>query len=330
MSNIASLYSLYIKKFDPGDYQIMKKVLFLLSIATISLISTSSNTISREFVDKVALVVNDDIITLSEFKVESKRLGLNLENSEDESKALEQIIDITLIEQEAKKIGITVSDEELELTLKEFKKQYNLKEKEMKKKLNNQNFSQENFKEQLRFQLLTKKLIDAKLKGKIAVTDEEILDFYKENFGESGGGGNEVRIAHILISSDSSESQQKANEIANKAKSGENFSELAKEYSDDQLSANIGGDLGFFKKGDLVESLEIAVQNAEVNEVVGPVESPAGYHIIIVLDRKDSKSGIPESYKLEIKNALYNKKAEELLKSWLNNIKETAYIERKI
>lgn len=308
----------------------MKNLFFLFSIVMVFLMSATSIAFSQELVDKVVLVVNDEIITLTEFRVESKRLGFNFENSEDESKALEQIIDMTLIEQEAKKIGITVSEEELELTLKGFKKQYNLNEKEMKKKLNNQNFSQENFKEQLRFQLLTKKLIDAKLKGKIAVTDEEVLDFYEENFGESGGGENEVRIAHILISSDSSESEQKANEIANKAKSGENFSKLAKEHSDDQLSANAGGDLGYFKKGDLVESLENAVQNAEVNEVVGPVQSPAGYHIIIILDRKDSKSGIPESYKVEIKNALYNKKAEELLKSWLSNIKETAYIERKI
>ena len=141
---------------------------------------------------------------------------------------------------------------------------------------------------------------------------------------------SEIRIAHILILNDSPDALQKATKIASEAKAGEDFPTLAKEYSQDAMSSQNGGDLGYFKKGDLVESLEFAVQDVQINEVVGPVESPGGYHIIKVLDKKDSKIGIPQSYSNEIRKTIYGQKAEEVLKNYLTSIKETAYIERKL
>jgi len=305
----------------------MKRILFT---AVLALLIASSITNAREQVDRVVLVINEEIITLTEFLNEAKKNGINMEEAGMEYKFLEQIIDKTIVEQEAKQAGITVSDEELDFTLKEMKSRFKLDETEMEKALEKQNMTEESFREQWRFQLLTQKLMEAKVKGNVAVTDQEIKEYYQQTYGDYEEGVSEIRIAHILILNNGPDALRKATKIADEAKAGEDFPKLAKEYSQDTMSAQNGGDLGYFKKGDLVESLEFAVQDVQINEIVGPVESPGGYHIIKVLDKKDSKIGIPQSYSNEIRNTIYSQKAEEMLKNYLKNIKETAYIERKL
>ncbi len=302
----------------------------ILTIAFTAFLIASSISFARDQIDRVILVVNDQIITLSEFLLEAKKNGIDMEKAGNEYKFLEQIIDKTIVEQEAHQAGITVTDEELDFTLKELKTRYKLNEKEMENALKKQNVSEENFREQWRFQILTQKLMESKVKGNIAVTDQEIKEYYQQTYGDYEEGVSEIRIAHILILNDSPDALQKATKIASEAKAGEDFPTLAKEYSQDAMSSQNGGDLGYFKKGDLVESLEFAVQDVQINEVVGPVESPGGYHIIKVLDKKDSKIGIPQSYSNEIRKTIYGQKAEEVLKNYLTSIKETAYIERKL
>jgi len=305
----------------------MKRILFT---AVLVLLIASSITNAREQVDRVVLVINEEIITLTEFMNEAEKNGINMEEAGMEYKFLEQIIDKTIVEQEANQAGITVSDEELDFTLKEMKSRFKLDETEMEKALKKQNMTEESFREQWRFQLLTQKLMEAKVKGNVAVTDQEIKEYYQQTYGDYEEGVSEIRIAHILILNNGPDALRKATKIADEAKAGEDFPKLAKEYSQDTMSAQNGGDLGYFKKGDLVESLEFAVKDVQINEIVGPVESPGGYHIIKVLDKKDSKIGIPQSYSNEIRNTIYSQKAEEMLKNYLKNIKETAYIERKL
>ncbi len=305
----------------------MKRILLT---AVAALLITSSISFARDQVDRVVLVVNERIITLTEFMEEARNNGINMEEAGMEYKFLEQIIDKTIVEQEAQQAGITVSDEELEYTMKEVKAKFNLNEKEMEKALKKQNMTEESFRQQWKFQLLTQKLMEAKVKGNVAVTDQEIKEYYQQTYGDYEEGTSEVRIAHILILNSDTDALQRATKIADEAKAGGDFPKLAKEYSQDTMSAQNGGDLGYFKKGDLVESLEFAVKDVQINEIVGPVESPGGYHIIKVLDKKDSKIGIPQSYSNEIRNTIYSQKAEEMLKNYLTSIKETAYIERKL
>jgi len=126
--------------------------------------------------------------------------------------------------------------------------------------------------------------------------------------------------------------------VANLAKSGEDFGELAEQYSDDKLSADKGGDMGYFKKGDLIETLEAAVDLTPEGGVSGPVESPVGYHIIKVLERTEpyfdtgadgEVVAIDDATKEEIRQNLLREKAQSQLKVWLDSVKENAYIENK-
>lgn len=296
--------------------------IFLVAVLALAF---STHAQSRVLLDKVVAVVNDDVITLRELEETENKINKTTEQQLSRDQALEQLIERKLIEQQAEKIGVSVSDAEVEATMDVLRQRYNLQGDEMQEALKQQNMTEEEFKEQWKYQLLTKKVMDNKLKGKIAVTDEEIKEYYTENFGQIESA-DEVRISQILLKDES-----EANNVAELARSGEeDFSELAKRYSTDEVSAPVGGDLGYFKKGDLIEQLANAVESAEVGEVAGPVETQAGYHILKVTDRKSADEGLPESTKLEIRERLYNQKVQKVLEQWLTEVKDNAYIDRKI
>ena len=105
------------------------------------------------------------------------------------------------------------------------------------------------------------------------------------------GTNKVVKAAHILINFDKNKDSAKAetNRIIKEAKSGKNFAELAAKYSKDPGSAANGGDLGFFGKGQMVPEFEAAAFGAKVGDVIGPVETSLGYHIIKVEDSKSEE-----------------------------------------
>ena len=310
---------------------------------------------SRETVDRVVAVVNDDIITLSEMNDMVTSINLTDNHNMDQDEVLQQMIEQKLFEQEADKLGIKVSEAELDAGIAQVKQRFNLNDEQMEEVLKKQNLTMESFREQWRLQTLSNKLLESQLKNKIVVTDNEVAEYYKANYGggtgtvvssapSSSGPVEEVRIAHILISSSSPDAEGRAEKVAEMAKSGQDFSQLAKEYSDDSNSADKGGDLGYFKQGDLIATLETAVENTPEGGVAGPVESPAGYHVIKVVERKTlggekkekknpsatEQLAIDDQTKKEITDILYRQKAEEQLKVWLDSIKSNAYIDVRL
>ncbi|MCK5709149.1 MAG: peptidylprolyl isomerase [Deltaproteobacteria bacterium] len=323
------------------------KITFVFFITTI----ISSPLSAQEVIDRVVAIVNDDLITLSELRETALSINPTSKEQMDERTVLNQMIESKLFEQEANRRGITVSKEELDASIEQVRNKYNMNEDQMEEVLKKQNLTPESFREQWRVQTLGNKLLESQLKNKIVVTNDEIEEYYKENYGTIEYSGNysgvtekteeEVEIAHILISPDTPNAQDRAVEVAELAKSGNDFAILAREYSDDNFTADKGGNLGSFKKGDLIEPLEIAVERTPEGKVSGPVQSPAGYHIIKVLNRtkpssdekeevSENETYISDSDREEIRQILHRQKAEEQLKTWLQGVREKAYVEIKL
>ena len=149
------------------------------------------------------------------------------------------------------------------------------------------------------------------------LTDKEMKDYY-ENYIVG-----DISAKHILISYEEDETltdeeneakkeeaKKKAEEIIEKLKNGEDFSELAKEYSDDEGTKENGGDLGYFNTGDMVEAFETAAYALDVNEyTTEPVETEYGYHIIMKIGQKDKPTY--EKSKDTIKEKLVEQKKDE-------------------
>ncbi|GAE35672.1 peptidylprolyl isomerase [Halalkalibacter akibai] len=114
----------------------------------------------------------------------------------------------------------------------------------------------------------------------VEITEEDKIAFYEENEAQFP---EQVRASHILV-----EDEQTAAEVMEKIEAGEDFAELAIEYSTDPGSGPRGGDLNFFGKGQMVAPFEEAAFSLAIDEISEPVESEFGYHIIKVTDRRDS------------------------------------------
>lgn len=300
---------------------------FVLLLTFISLIPFCLQ--AKVVVDKIAAVVNNEIITLSELEQATELSNKNSEEKIDKRAMLKKLIDEKILNQEATKRGVTISEEEVDLLLQQVKQQNNFDDKAMEEELAKQNMTVDDLKNQFKTQLLTRRLLDAEMQGKIAVTEDEILEYYRANYGDVEFG-SQVRIAHILIPYDEENAYEKAVNIAKEAKSGENFSKLAKEHSKDSVSATKGGDLGYFNKGDLVFELEAAIEDTEVGEVTDPVETGSGYHIVKVLEKEKSSEASLGGYREQIRQTIYRQKSESFLKNWVEKSRQNVFIDIKI
>lgn len=149
------------------------------------------------------------------------------------------------------------------------------------------------------------------------LTEKEMKTYYDEKIV------GDIEAKHILISTETdenasdeekeakeNEAKTKAEEIIEKLKNGEDFSTLAKEYSDDEGSKENGGDLGYFNTGDMVEEFETTAYKLDVNEyTTEPVKTTYGYHIIMKTGQKDKPSY--KKSKDTIKEKLVEQKKEE-------------------
>src|SRR5699024_3184972 len=153
--------------------------------------------------------------------------------------------------------------------------------------------------DELRDQIYPAVLQEKALMEEVDITDEELKEEYESR-------KTEIKAQHILV-----DDEETANEVKEKIDNGEDFAELAEEYSTDGSAEN-GGDFGYFSKGDMVPAFEQAAFDMEVDEVSDPVQSQHGFHIIKVNDICDKEDfGYFEDMKDEIQSDVLNEKLNE-------------------
>ncbi|UTG82507.1 peptidylprolyl isomerase PrsA [Bacillus paranthracis] len=159
-----------------------------------------------------------------------------------------------------------VSDDDVDKELQKAKNQYGDQFKNVLK--NNGLKDEADFKNQIKFKLAMNEAI------KKSVTEKDVKDHYKP----------EIKASHILVSD-----ENEAKEIKKKLDAGASFEELAKQESQDLLSKEKGGDLGYFNSGRMAPEFETAAYKLKVGQISNPVTSPNGYHIIKLTDKKELK-----------------------------------------
>ncbi|MGG3404314.1 peptidylprolyl isomerase [Bacillus cereus] len=159
-----------------------------------------------------------------------------------------------------------VSDDDVDKELQKAKNQYGDQFKNVLK--NNGLKDEADFKNQIKFKLAMNEAI------KKSITEKDVKDHYKP----------EIKASHILVSE-----ENEAKEIKKKLDAGASFEELAKQESQDLLSKEKGGDLGYFNSGRMAPEFETAAYKLKVGQISNPVTSPNGYHIIKLTDKKELK-----------------------------------------
>lgn len=142
----------------------------------------------------------------------------------------------------------------------------------------------------------------------------------------------QTHARHILIKVNelvsSEEARHKLAGLKERLDNGADFAELARLYSND-LSAAKGGDLGWLYQGDTVPEFERAMDAQAINEIGKPVQSPFGWHLIQVLERKNAEAG-DERKRLLARQALRERKSDEAYEDWLRQMRDRAYVEYRL
>lgn len=147
-----------------------------------------------------------------------------------------------------------------------------------------------------------------------------------------GGTIRQTRARHILIKVNelvsSEEARRKIVALKERLDNGANFAELARLHSND-LSAAKGGDLGWMYQGDTVPDFERAMDALAIDEISKPVQSPFGWHLIQVQERKTAEVG-DERKRMQARQALRERKLDEAYEDWLRQLRDRAYVEYRL
>ena len=321
-------------------------VIFLVAQVIVSCVFVCSllapYRIDAEIIERIVAVVNDDIITLSELKAVSLPYLARMKSKfsvtytdeeikETERQILNQMVDEKLVNQEAARLKIEITEKEVAMASQEVRDRAQLTKEQFEQALAEDGMTMESYQKQLRDEMKKMRLIDQEIKAKVYVTKKEIDEYYKAHKDEYNAPP-EVRLQQILLLTPAEASPQDVEQIRERAEQirgaieqGEDFNAMVKNYSQDATAAT-GGDMGVFRQGELFSALDEAAFTLMVGEVSPVIQTPKGFHIIRVLDKKDRKQMTEEERRDEIDALLYNQKVESAIKKWIKELKKKSYV----
>lgn len=249
---------------------------------------------------------------------------------------LESLIVEELLNEKVKELNIIITDQDVEDQIAELIKAQHLTQENFKALITARGISIDQVKENIKKSLPYNKLFEPLFEGKIDVTEKEAKDYYNKNSAQFQVP-EQVRASHILIKPDTSDpniapndakaaAKAKAEELLEKAKQrGADFAKLAKDNSSCPSSAK-GGDLNFFKRGQMVPEFDKVAFELEPGQISDVVETQFGYHIIKVTDKKEASTKSFEEVKKDLILMLKNQKKQTAVREYIDSLKAKADI----
>lgn len=316
--------------------RVVLTALALVSVA--SMLAAAEKGVSK---DDVALV-NGSAITRAELdrlmasaQGRLSRAGKGLSGSqltEMKKQALESLIDRELLYQESQRQGIKVDEAVINEEIDALKKRFP-SEAEMKKSLARMKLSETAMRSQFTQERAIQQLIDKEFGQKVTVADKDIKAYYDKS-PDFFKQPEQVQARHILIKVDAqadqtarAEARKKLENVQQKLHKGGDFAALAKEFSQCPSSAD-GGNLGSFKRGQMVKPFEEAAFALKPGEVSDIVETKFGYHLIEVTDKQPETTISYEDVKDRLKQYLRQEEIQKEVRLYVEKLKEKAEVER--
>lgn len=307
---------------------LMKKIIFII------LIFFNVLAFAEQKLDQIEVIINDDVITHSEF-MEALNRANQQANSSVPSKenlkkqVLEQLINKKLQLQTAQHLGIEISDSALNQAIASVAQQNNISVKDLYQHLSEEHLTVSEYRQEIREQMLLQKVQQQEIAGKVKITPEEVSAFLHSRTWQNNAE-KEYHIEDILVpvndepsSDELVQAKNHALEVMTKLRSGQSFSTLAQAESGEKHALK-GGDLGFLKLPEIPSAFAEQITHMRANDIAGPIQAPNGFHIIkltAVRERGDNK---PD--RKQVEESLLQQKFEEALQSWISKLRGQASI----
>jgi len=316
----------------------MRRSILILTCAILSLGGLAPPLRAAHVVERIIARVNTEIITQRQYEREKVKLreqlaqdfpGPDLEaRYQEESKnLLRDLIDQSLMVQKAKDLDINV-ETDLIKRLDEIRKQYNLATLEdLQKEVEQQGIIWEDFKDQLRRQLLMQEVIGREVGSRIMTSREDERKYYEAHKDEFKSEGM-VHLQEILISTEKykpEEAEKRAKEALAEIKAGQKYADVVKKYSDGP-NVDQEGDIGLMKTSSLAPGIAAAVGKLEINDNTDLLQVKNGYLILKLKER--FSPGIPKFEEVEerVARVLYNEKMQPQMRIFLTQLRNDSYI----
>ncbi|MCK4557527.1 MAG: peptidyl-prolyl cis-trans isomerase [Candidatus Aminicenantes bacterium] len=294
---------------------------------------------SQDVIEEIVAIVNDDIITLSEYRAEYQAnlqaLRAQLQG-EEFGRQLEQmrkgllnqmITDVLLLQEASKMEGLNV-DEQMKLYIDNLKKENNIEsDEEFIRILRQQGSDYDEWRAVLKKNMMKEAVVVTNVHQSIVIDEAEVVSYHKlhpEEFTDPP----EYKLKGILISSGAGSDEgleAKKREISGKIAAGEDFGALASEYSvGPEKEAN--GDLGIFKKGELAKDLEGAVENLKEGEITPWIQMRNVWYLLKLEEKKEARLKEFEEARRDIEQRIFAEKAQEKFEEFMKELREKSYI----
>jgi len=291
---------------------------------------------ATELVERIVARVNDRLITNSEFQrrivAASHAPGAPTDINQIKKEVLGDLIKEKLLEERAKELSATASDEEVEQAVERVKRQYNLAtDSEFDTALAQSNMTRADLKKQVRQTIIIQKVIGRDVTSKLEVSDDMLRLEYERQKEKLYRVPESARVYEIVLNFAPNDpaAQQRAvaqiEEARTKLSGGAPFADLAKEYSQGNAKTR-GGDLGMVSKGELLPALDAAVFSDTPQEYPPPAIVPGSIHLFRVGERKPGGykpfADVSDDLKKRISETLYDKRFNE----YVEKLRRDAYI----
>jgi peptidyl-prolyl cis-trans isomerase C len=245
---------------------------------------------------------------------------------------LDRLVAYHLLAQESRARKLEVAAPDVEARLGQIRQSF-ASEDAFKQSIAAQGLTVDQLRDQARTSLQVAKIIDTEVTSKVAVQDAEVSAFYTQNL-ERFKQGESVHASHILLGmppqatpAQKAEAKAKAQAVLKQVRGGADFAAVAKAQSQDPGSAQNGGDLGFFPKGQMTPAFEEAAFTLKPGALSGLVETPFGFHIIKVHERRGARTAPFAEVSAQIKDFLAQGQREAKLQQFVDQVKSKGKVE---
>lgn len=297
----------------------------------------------RQLVDRVIAVINDEAITQSELDVYLRPLYESLkEQYQGEElmrqlnairlKLLNQMIEDRLVFQEAKTRGIKADEGEIAGQIQEIKTRYP-SEAEFENALEREGISVTELEENVRRQILIRRLHDIEIRAQVVVSPREIEEYYEKNQSEfAEEEKTKLRSITVYKGKEAEEkglvdekAHAKIESAEKRLRAGESFEALAKEFSED-THAQEGGLVGWVRRGEMLSAIEQGLAPLKGGSISPILETPGAYHVFKIEEKILGRLPSLDEVREKIRVTLFRQKAGKRFKEWMDQLKARAYI----
>lgn len=300
----------------------------------------------REVVDRVAALVNGQVITLSDIVDRAgpewqrvQAMGAGVSRDKERAELLRRVFDFLvaerLLQAEAATLQVDATEAQVNQAIAEIKQRNGFDDATLAKAIEEQGLDQATFRTQIKRDLDTYLVLQYRLRNRVKISDEDLRNYYQSHPQEFGGE-EEVKVSHLFLplpdgasQADRERVQAEAAALAARARAGEDFDALVKAHSKGPSAAE-GGDLGWLRRGTLDPAFETAAFALQAGQVSAPVKAGPGLHVIKVAERRLGGGRTFEQAKEEIRQKLFEEQAEGYREQYVADLRRQALVEPKL